>query len=515
MEIPMLSSYVAQETASSTEARVLVRVEGLKKAFGAQVVLDGVDLEIRQGEVVLLRGENASGKTTLINILTGNVEPGAGVIDYLVDSTPRTYHFPKRWWQELNPFDHFTPESVAREGVGRTWQDVRLFGSQSLRDNIAVAEPAHPGENPVLALFIPKRFTSREAEINREADAMLARFGLAGRETSSADKISLGQSKRVAIVRAMAAGAKILFLDEPLAGLDRQGISDVLALLESLVRERKVTLVIVEHLFNQSYLQGLITTDWLLEKGRITVSDPRLTTGNRRTENASRPPWFNLLVDKDAEILDEPLPGGATLSRIRRADRFRQSKPVIELRNLVVKRGPRTVIGLDDHSELTGLNLILYEGESAVLQAPNGWGKTTLLEAIAGVIPIDRGTVLLNGEPTGNLPPWTRVKLGLSFLQARNQVFPNLTVEETLRLARARNTPDNIQDLKKRQVSNLSGGEKQRVTLAATSSFSLRLLDEPFSALDNRALEETWIGLLRHLGESGLLVAVPYSRANE
>ena len=219
------------------ESPVLLRALGLSKAFGGQVVLDNVGLELRQGEVVLLRGENGSGKTTLLNILTGNLEPDAGEIHYLADGSPRSYRFPRRWWQELNPFDHFTPEFVAREGIGRTWQDVRLFGSQTLRDNLAVATPGHPGENPLLALFAPHCAAGREAEINQTADAMLARLGLAGREDSSADKISLGQSKRIAIARAVLTDAKILFLDEPLAGLDRQGIDDLLALLQYLLNK--------------------------------------------------------------------------------------------------------------------------------------------------------------------------------------------------------------------------------------------------------------------------------------
>ncbi len=223
----------------------VLRASELRKAFGGHVVIDGLNVELRRGQVVLLRGENGSGKTTLLNILTGNLEPDAGSIHYLADHTPRSYLFPRRLGRSLNPFDHFLPEFVAREGVGRAWQDVRLFSSQSLRNNIAMAAPYHPGENPLLALFAKPRSTRREAAIIKEADAMLAYLGLAGRESSSADKISLGQSKRVAIARAIAGGAKILFLDEPLSGLDERGIVSTLALLESIARERGITLVIV------------------------------------------------------------------------------------------------------------------------------------------------------------------------------------------------------------------------------------------------------------------------------
>nr|VFK32891.1 MAG: branched-chain amino acid transport system ATP-binding protein [Candidatus Kentron sp. MB]VFK35671.1 MAG: branched-chain amino acid transport system ATP-binding protein [Candidatus Kentron sp. MB]VFK77427.1 MAG: branched-chain amino acid transport system ATP-binding protein [Candidatus Kentron sp. MB] len=214
----------------------LLRAEGLKKALGGQVVFDALDLKLSQGEVALLRGENGSGKTTLLNVLTGNLESDAGTLHYLAGKTPRAYRFPRGWWQDVNPIDHFTPESVAREGVSRTWQDVRLFNAQTLRDNIAVSEQGHPGENPLMTLLVPLLSSRREKCINQAADAMLARLGLAGREQSSADMISLGQSKRVAIARSVAAGVRILFLDEPLAGLDRQGIQDVLRLLESLVK---------------------------------------------------------------------------------------------------------------------------------------------------------------------------------------------------------------------------------------------------------------------------------------
>src|SRR6185295_16083726 len=96
-------------------------------------------------------------------------------------------------------------------------------------------------------------------------------LGLRGREISSCDKISLGQSKRVAIASSVQAGAQILFLDEPLAGLDSPGITDVIALLGQVVREQQITLVIVEHVFNIQRILDLATTVWTLEKGRVRV----------------------------------------------------------------------------------------------------------------------------------------------------------------------------------------------------------------------------------------------------
>jgi branched-chain amino acid transport system ATP-binding protein len=140
----------------------LMRAEGLRKSFGGQTVLDGVSLDLKQGEVVLLRGANGSGKTTLLNILTGNLEPDAGRIQLFTNGETEQFDFPRSWWQELNPLDRFLPERLAQEGVGRTWQDIRLFSTQSLQDNIAVATPDQIGENPIWAFL--RRFKVRDEE---------------------------------------------------------------------------------------------------------------------------------------------------------------------------------------------------------------------------------------------------------------------------------------------------------------------------------------------------------------
>lgn len=478
-------------------------------------MLKRIDLELRQGEVVLLRGENGSGKTTLLNILTGNIESDAGGIDYLADGTPRSYSFPRRWWQELNPFDHFTPEFVAQEGIGRTWQDVRLFGSQSLRDNIAVAEPGHPGENPLVALIAPGRANRREAELNQIADTMLGRLGLAGRESSSGNMISLGQSKRVAIARAVAAGAKVLFLDEPLAGLDQQGISDVLSLLESLVRDHELTLVIVEHVFNQPHLHGMVTTDWLLESGslhRNGAASGQSQIVDPKSKIVQRPAWFHLLAGDDAEIIDEPLPRGAILTRIRRRGRLQSPpKKVLEIHNLVVKRGPRSVIGLDNERNLTGFNLALYEGEMVILQAPNGWGKSSLFAAICGTIRIEAGSINLKGQALEQLPTWERIGLGLCALPSDGHTFPGLSASETLTLVGNENDATELGDLADRASSSLSGGQKQRLALLSMKkpeSVALRIFDEPFSMLDFATILQA-ATTLQPTGQSSTFIALP------
>nr|VFJ77558.1 MAG: ABC-type branched-chain amino acid transport system, ATPase component [Candidatus Kentron sp. FW] len=613
------------------DSKILLQTESIKKAFGGQIVLNQLDLELHQGEVVLLRGENGSGKTTLLNILTGNLEPDAGTIHYFAGNTHRNcselqihrstignppsnppkkpieghcraQRFPRPWWRDINPFDHFTPESVTREGVSRTWQDVRLFNAQNLRDNIAVAEPGHPGENPFIALFAPRLAARREKKINQEADAMLARLGLAGRENSSADKISLGQSKRVAIARSVAAGARVLFLDEPLAGLDRQGIGDVLALLYSLVKEEQITLVIVEHIFNQRHLEGLVTTDWLLQDGRIektegsvgwgersepqqapecrqpevgvrsspqpkaptspgedttlpvipagnagTQCQGRLKQGNAGTQcqgwqqktgkpetiatdgkNTQHPPWFELLTGggDGVHITDEKLPRGALLTRIQRPGVFpgvskTQPQPILEIKGLEITRGRRIVIGLGEAAKEenghAGFDLTLHEGEIAILQAPNGWGKTTLIMAIAGFLPIQQGTIRLQGQPLETFPTWKRVRAGLRVLPSDRFIFPTLNGREAVNLSGAGRDGAGVDSgtftvepaaLLERKYASLSGGERRQVSIAGFHGGVIGLCDEPFDALDGETIGRA----ARYLSSATrtLLIAVPY-----
>lgn len=497
----------------------MLSFRGLEKGFGGQLVLDGVENDLHAGEVVLLRGDNGSGKTTLLNILTGNLEPDAGTIHLRPNGQEEIFRFPRKWWESLNPFDHFTPERVASEAVGRTWQDVRLFPSLTLSDNIAVAKQCQSGENPVRAMFPLLRADEDEASNRLASTALLSDLGLGGRASSSGDKVSLGQSKRVAIARAVRAGARVLFLDEPLSGLDAVGIEEVLGLLSSLARNERLTLVIVEHTFNIPRILAFANTVWTLRQGQIQVQ----TSAEVRTEYSTDTDGGTIaLITKQLGDMfrreETSLYGGARLTRFFSKNLPCERPVLLEIRDLIVHRGSRLIIGNErSNGQIDGLSFSLYEGDIAILQAPNGWGKTTLLETIAGIQPAPREATKVCGRIVQDLDLWDVAKLGLYFLQSRNHSFPNLTVRESLALSDVSPTPPHLDHLLDRSVSKLSGGERQRLALASTLSNSrnrLGLLDEPFASLDNDALlhGELWNTITR---SGTILITEPIRQPNE
>jgi ABC-type branched-subunit amino acid transport system ATPase component len=505
---PSIKGKIATSSGVVEWPRILLKATNLHKSFGGQKVLNGVSLEIRNGEVILLRGDNGSGKTTLLNILTGCLEPDAGAISYSVDTETEVFKFPRRWWQETSPFDHFLPERVVWEGICRTWQDARLFSSQTLTDNIAVARPNQKGEHPIKTFL---RFFSvrKEEACNRDsADALISTLALEPAKSESGDMVSFGHAKLVALARAARTGAKILFLDEPLAGLDDASARNIVRVLGTFVREEGLTLVIVEHLFNIPLIMGLATTVWTLDGGQIVAS----TTHNQPTKTIADASFSELLKGVSPEpwqVCDIPLYSGAMLKKANLATNP-PGAAVLQVEDLVVCRGKRVVVGRQiDGERIEGVSFDIRLGELACLYGPNGWGKTTLLEAITGLLVPTRGTVKLNGKSIDQMPPWKRVQAGISIVRSRNNLFSSLSVEETLRLGNVR-VPEQLTHLLRRKMGSLSGGEKRQVALArvATSAGSLDLLDEPFEGLDQASYLRN-LPMLRPHCERGILVAFP------
>lgn len=536
------------KTSTAGLARGILRFHDLRKAFGGRVVLDGISAEIRPGEVILLRGQNGSGKTTLLNILTGCLEPDSGTINYnsasssveiegargdtdnlpskiknqkssIINlssvasaekdrqSTASAFSFPRPWHRDINPFQRFTPETVARLGVGRTWQDIRLFKSLDLADNIAAASP-DSGDYPWSALFRPRRTRARTADHRRAASVRLAALGLSGRDTSSADRVSLGQSKRVAIARALQADARILFLDEPLAGLDADGIHDVLAHLRALAADHGLTLVIIEHVLNIPRLLDFVSTVWTLENGHLTVATPDAIR-QQTADTAALTDIHSLIrqaLNREVPVTALDLPLGARLTTYWLHDPLSSSAatPVLEIDNIILQRGPRRLF---EDSTGQGLNLRLQPGTLNILEAPNGWGKTSLFDHLHGLLAEKPIEIRFDGKFMTIDSPRAMFQLNTRYLPSDTRMFPAITTSEVLSLSGIANpAPTHT------FVDTLSGGERKMLAIQTIQEqLRLLLLDEPFGSEDAIATQTTATRLCNINGDGAILCANPRS----
>ncbi len=446
----------------SINSKPILSARNLIKAFGVKVVLDDASAEVFRGDICLLTGENGAGKTTLLNLLTGHLKPDSGSVFVHTHRASTRYSFSVNTLSFLQPWKSYSPTTMSNAGIGRTWQDIRLFPSLTIAEQVGVA-------------FDKKCSMGRDlwSSVSRkEVDSLLDELGIADLANSRGDSVSLGQAKRVAIARAVASGAELIFLDEPLAGLDAKGIESVIEMLSRLVRSKGLSLVIVEHVFNHRFLDSLVTRELRLEKGKLSDRPLSVTNTVSSSEKTTASlGGFSPLVTSNAQVAVEQLPRGAVLTRIRHRSAYSpDAQASLEINNLVVSRGNRSVIGVDDYGQENGLSLSVRPGEIAILQAPNGWGKSTLFDALTNTIPIAKGHA--------------RIAPRLIAIPSDNYLFHGLTVRESARLS-ASPLDNRFESMANRKCGSLSGGEGKRLAMLALKDDAFWVMDEPFNGLDS------------------------------
>jgi branched-chain amino acid transport system ATP-binding protein len=208
----------------------LLCLDRVTMQFGGLKAVCDLELQIGEGELVGLIGPNGAGKTTVFNVITGVYAPTSGRI--LFDG---------------RPIQGLKPHAIARRGVTRTFQNIRLFGSRSCRDNICIA--AHHRARAGLwdAVFQTPRFVTDEREMRRRGDALLEVLGLSAWSDTRAAELPYGQQRRLEIARALAGQPRLLLLDEPAAGLNPQESDELMHLIERIRSEFQVTILLIEH----------------------------------------------------------------------------------------------------------------------------------------------------------------------------------------------------------------------------------------------------------------------------
>jgi branched-chain amino acid transport system ATP-binding protein len=230
------------------QGRVLLEVERITKRFGGLVALSEVAFAINEGEIYGLIGPNGAGKTTLFNVLTGIYRQEEGRIRFQ--------------GAELR---HATPDRIARLGIARTFQNIRLFANLSALENVMIGRHVRTRAGVFGAILRGPRTRAEERAIEKRAHELLNFVGIGHRGNELAKHLSYGEQRRLEIARALATDPQLLALDEPAAGMNATEKMDLRKLLES-IRAQGITILIIEH--DVKLVMGLCDRVLVLDYGR-------------------------------------------------------------------------------------------------------------------------------------------------------------------------------------------------------------------------------------------------------
>ncbi|CZQ94265.1 MAG TPA: ABC transporter ATP-binding protein [Trichococcus sp.] len=232
----------------------LLEVKELTKNFGGLAAVSNVDFAIEENELVGLIGPNGAGKTTFFNLLTGVYVPTEGTIELEIDNKKVL-------------LNGKAPYKITDLGLARTFQNIRLFKELTVIDNVLIAMHSTMGESTFHSLLRTPTYYRKEAEMREKALELLAIFELEKKYDVLAKNLPYGEQRRLEIVRALATDPKILFLDEPAAGMNPQETAELTALIRKIQKDFKITVVLIEH--DMSLVMNVCERIYVLEYGRL------------------------------------------------------------------------------------------------------------------------------------------------------------------------------------------------------------------------------------------------------
>jgi branched-chain amino acid transport system ATP-binding protein len=239
--------------AAGAATRPVLEAVGLARSFGGVVALRDYAIRIEAGDLIGLIGPNGAGKTTVFNLLSGVLRPDAGRI----------------YWQGADVTDHPT-HALARLGLARTFQNIRLFPDLSVIENVMAGLHMRHGQRLLATLLGLPGFRRAEAAIRARARQTLELAGLEPLASVRAGDLAYGDQRRVEIARALATEPKVLLLDEPAAGMNPSETQAVVALIRRVHEELKIAVLVVEH--DMRLIMDLCRRIQVLDRGRFLAA---------------------------------------------------------------------------------------------------------------------------------------------------------------------------------------------------------------------------------------------------
>ncbi len=238
-------------SADKTAVNVL-HMQDVTMQFGGVVAVNGLTLDVNQGEIVALIGPNGAGKTTAFNCVTGIYEPTFGQVDFMgetiLSNTPQG-KMQKSYLGEVTPRPiavvRNTPDIITRKGIARTFQNIRLFGQLTVFDNVLIAKHMRAKQNVFSATL--RLNYKEEKRMRQEAADLLEEQGLLHLKDEIASSLPYGLQRRLEIARALATEPTLLLLDEPAAGMNPQETQELTDFIMQIRKSYKLTVFMIEH----------------------------------------------------------------------------------------------------------------------------------------------------------------------------------------------------------------------------------------------------------------------------
>ena len=268
----------------------ILKVENVTMQFGGVVAVDNLNLEINQGEIVALIGPNGAGKTTAFNVVTGVYQPTNGAVwfqgEKIIENHPQGKMKAMYKGQHAGAYSQTlapTPDKVTRLGMARTFQNIRLWKSQTVFDNILIAKHCRATSNVFSAAFRLNR--KEEAQQRENVEALLETVGLVDVKNELATSLPYGKQRRLEIARALAAEPKLLLLDEPAAGMNPQETDELTAFISDIRKQFYLTVFLIEHHMN--LVMDISERIYVLDFGElIAKGTPAEIQNNKRVIDA-------------------------------------------------------------------------------------------------------------------------------------------------------------------------------------------------------------------------------------